>query len=301
MGYTPHVLVIGGGAVGTGVARDLSMRGLEVTLVERDTLAGGTSGSMHALLHSGARYVVDEPDVAATCRRENDVLRSIAANLVTETGGLFVALEGDASEYVETHRAACESAGIPTESLSASAARDREPTLSDGVADATAVPDAVIDPFALCAANAISAHDYGATVLTDTEVEAIQIDGDAIAAVEVESGGDRRKLTPDYVVNAAGPWAGQVAEMAGRRLPIQHSQGAMLVVERTGLDAVVNRCRPRSEGDIAVPYGPAAVLGTTDRNISSPRSVDRQPAEVDFLVDELAPVVPAVATARPFR
>lgn len=301
MGYTPRVLVIGGGAVGTGVARDLAMRGLDVTLVERNTFANGTSGSMHALLHSGARYAVDDPDVAATCRRESDVLRTIAADFVTDTGGLFVALEGDESEYVEKHRAACESAGIPVESLSAAAAREREPNLSEGTVDATAVPDAVIDPFALCAANAISARDFGATVLTDTVVESIQTDDDAVDGVEVESDGKRRKLTPDYVVNAAGPWAGKIAEMAGRRLGIQHSQGAMLVVDRAGLDTVINRCRPRDEGDIAVPYGPSAILGTTDRAITSPRSTDRDPAEVDLLVDELRAVVPDVASARPFR
>ncbi|PWH19665.1 MAG: glycerol-3-phosphate dehydrogenase, partial [Ardenticatenia bacterium] len=37
------VLVIGGGATGVGVARDLAMRGVETTLVERDTLASGTT------------------------------------------------------------------------------------------------------------------------------------------------------------------------------------------------------------------------------------------------------------------
>jgi glycerol-3-phosphate dehydrogenase len=89
--------------------------------------------------------------------------------------------------------------------------------------------------------------------------------------------------------------------MAGCSLPVQHSQGAMLVVERTGLDTVVNRCRPRTEGDIAVPFGSAAVLGTTDRPVEHPAAVDRDHAAVELLLEELGAMVPAVAAGSPYR
>ncbi|MEF8856003.1 MAG: FAD-dependent oxidoreductase, partial [Haloplanus sp.] len=49
-------LVIGGGATGVGVARDLALRGVEVALVDRGHLAAGTTGRSHGVLHSGARY-----------------------------------------------------------------------------------------------------------------------------------------------------------------------------------------------------------------------------------------------------
>jgi glycerol-3-phosphate dehydrogenase len=52
------VLVIGGGATGTGVLRDLAMRDFKCILVERRDLAFGTTGRFHGLLHSGCRYVV---------------------------------------------------------------------------------------------------------------------------------------------------------------------------------------------------------------------------------------------------
>ncbi|MEF8809274.1 FAD-dependent oxidoreductase, partial [Natronomonas sp.] len=50
------VIVVGGGATGVGIARDLAMRGLDVTLFERGGLGSGTTGRSHGLLHSGARY-----------------------------------------------------------------------------------------------------------------------------------------------------------------------------------------------------------------------------------------------------
>ena len=59
-----QVLVIGGGATGTAVARDAALRGMDVVLVEkRKDLAEGTTGRFHGLLHSGGRYVVKDPDL----------------------------------------------------------------------------------------------------------------------------------------------------------------------------------------------------------------------------------------------
>ncbi len=55
------VVVIGGGATGAGVLRDLAMRGMSALLLERGDFASGTSGRYHGLLHSGARYVESDP------------------------------------------------------------------------------------------------------------------------------------------------------------------------------------------------------------------------------------------------
>ncbi len=310
MGYTPHVVVIGGGSTGTGVARDLAMRGLEVTLLDRGSLASGTSGAMHAVLHSGARYAVDDPEVAAACRRENRILRDIAAPCVSETGGLFASLPSDPPAYVDRAMDACAAADIETTALDAAALRNREPTLSSDVTGGFTVPDAVIDPFRLCVATARSAHRYGADIRTHATVVDIDIEDGAVASILVRStdpgreAGSTATLTsiePDYVVNAAGPAAARVADDAGLSVPMRPSQGAMVAVERSDLATVVNRCRPRTEGDIAVPFGSSAVLGTTDREIDGPDAVDPDPAAVDFLLDELGALVPRLRDARPFR
>ena len=58
------VIVIGGGATGTGILRDLSLRGIDCLLVEQSDLATGTSGRFHGLLHSGARYAVKDANSA---------------------------------------------------------------------------------------------------------------------------------------------------------------------------------------------------------------------------------------------
>ena len=68
------VVVIGGGATGVGVLRDLVMRGFRAVLVERGDLGQGTTGRYHGLLHSGGRYVVSDPISARECAEENEVL-----------------------------------------------------------------------------------------------------------------------------------------------------------------------------------------------------------------------------------
>jgi glycerol-3-phosphate dehydrogenase len=59
-----EILVIGGGATGTGVTRDLAMRGFRTVLVEKGDLTHGTTGRYHGLLHSGGQYAVKDPQVA---------------------------------------------------------------------------------------------------------------------------------------------------------------------------------------------------------------------------------------------
>jgi glycerol-3-phosphate dehydrogenase len=82
-----EILVIGGGATGTGLVRDLAMRGFKTILVEQSDLATGTTGRYHGLLHSGGRYVVKDPLAAKECIEENKILRRIMPECIEDTGG----------------------------------------------------------------------------------------------------------------------------------------------------------------------------------------------------------------------
>ena len=56
-GQVYDLLIIGGGATGTGIALDAVTRGLKVALVERDDFASGTSSKSTKLVHGGVRYL----------------------------------------------------------------------------------------------------------------------------------------------------------------------------------------------------------------------------------------------------
>jgi glycerol-3-phosphate dehydrogenase len=108
-----EILVIGGGATGTGVMRDLAMRGFKAVMVEKGDLTHGTTGRYHGLLHSGGRYAVKDPLAAKECIEENRILRRIMPHCIEDTGGFFVVTPWDAPSYAPPFRIGCEVAGIP--------------------------------------------------------------------------------------------------------------------------------------------------------------------------------------------
>ncbi len=259
------VLVIGGGATGTGVLRDLALRGVDAILAEQQDLAYGTSSRFHGLLHSGGRYAVNDPESARECRQENAILKQIARCCVDDTGGLFVLLPGDDPGYADDWFAACRRAGIAAQEITAREALDLEPNLNPGLVRAFRVPDAAIDGFRLVWANVGSAAKHGARAYTYTRVDRIIVRNGAVSGAEVTDlrTGEQRQIECRFVVNAAGVWAGRVARLAGCELEVLASKGSLLVFNHRVTNRVVNRLRRPGDGDIIVPQDTVALLGTT--------------------------------------
>lgn len=300
-----RVVVIGGGSTGAGIARDLAMRGVPTTLIEMDDLASGSTGRCHGLLHSGGRYAVGDPATARECGEENRILRRIAPHCIEDTGGLFVAVSNADLEYLPRFLAACRSAGLPTEEVSASRALAIEPHLSPRTQAAVRVPDASIDPFRLATANAASAREHGAGILRHTKVVGLIIENSAVAGVRVQEldGGGERVLRSRFVINAAGAWGGKIAGMAGIPLELVLSKGTLLIFNHRFVNSVINHCHPAGDGDIIVPAGTVAILGTTSITVPEPDH-DRYQIEDEEVVNLLkqgAAMVPFVHSARVIR
>jgi len=296
MATATTVLVVGGGATGTGIARDLALRGVDVTLAERSGISSGTSGRSHGLLHSGARYAETDRVGAEECIAENEILREIAGECIRDTGGLFVQLADDDADYFNEKRAACEDIGIETEVVDGDEARDRVPELSDDVERAMWVPDGVIYPSRLCAANAADAEAHGATCYLHGPLESLTVADGRVTSAKLGGTVDAA-VEPDYVVNAAGAWAGQVAAMAGLDVSMAPSRGVMVSVAYDRLGPVLNRCRDPDDGDIVVPHATEAVLGTTSVPVSDPDDYEEAEWEVEKSISECAEMLPPVADA----
>ncbi|MCU4924958.1 FAD-dependent oxidoreductase [Halobacteria archaeon AArc-dxtr1] len=290
------VLVVGGGATGAGIARDLALRGLDVALADRAGLAAGASGSSHGLLHSGARYAEADRPGAAECLEENRILRRIASACIRETGGLFVQLADDDPAYFDEKRQACEEIGIPAEEIDGDAARERVPGLAETVERAMVVPDGVVLPSRLVAANAADAREHGATIRTHAPVTDVTVADGHIQSVSL-GGEDGTTVEPAYVVNAAGPYAGAVADLAGLDVEMRPTRGVMVSVEYEGLGPVLNRCRDPDDGDIVVPHEREVVLGTTSVPVDDPDDYETEDWEIDRTTEECARMLPAVADA----
>jgi len=291
-----RVVVIGGGATGTAVLRDLAMRGVEAVLVERGNLAEGTSGNFHGLLHSGGRYAVKDPPAAEECIHENAILRRVAPQAIEDTGGFFVVLTDEDEAFLPRFLEGCRQVGIPTEVLSGSQALQEEPALSPQVRYAVTVPDGSIDGWTLCIGSVKAAKEYGAKVFLYTPVTKILREGDRVVGVEAvdRSSGNEYEIRAEYVINATGPWTTKTARLAGLEVPMALDYGTMVVLNGRPVRRAINRCRPPADGDIIVPVGTAIVLGTTSVPIQDPDDFCIQEWEIDLLLEEAVKMVPVV-------
>src|SRR5438067_6811830 len=89
------ILVIGGGIVGAGVARDAAMRGLKVALVEQGDFASGTSSRSSRLIHGGLRYLAQgRIGLVREAGREKKILHHIAPHLAAPLPFVFPTYKG---------------------------------------------------------------------------------------------------------------------------------------------------------------------------------------------------------------
>ena len=89
------LIVIGAGITGAGVAREGSMRGLKVAVVDKQDFAAGTSSRSSKLAHGGIRYLgLGEMDIVRESTTERNWMRTHIPHLVRPIPFLFVALEG---------------------------------------------------------------------------------------------------------------------------------------------------------------------------------------------------------------
>lgn len=300
------VIVVGGGATGAGVARDCSLRGLKVLLIERFDFTAGATGRNHGLLHSGARYAVTDRESATECIKENMTLRRIASHCVEETGGLFITLPEDDLGYQKTFIDACRTAGIEAEAIDPALARRLEPSVNPALVGAVKVPDGSVDPFRLTMANVYDAKLHGADVLTYHEVTDFIRSGTRIEGVvmkDLRNNSEEISATADVTVNAAGIWGHMIAEKAGVSVKMFPAKGSLLIFGHRVNNVVINRCRKPANADILVPGDTVCVIGTTSDRVPF-ESVDRMevtPEEVDVLMREGMQLAPSLATTRILR
>jgi len=207
-----------------------------------------------------------------------------------------VALDDEDSAFRPLFLEGCRACGISAQEMTPAAALALEPALNPGLISAVRVPDATMDAWRLPMHFFATARANGADIRSFTEVVGFQTRSGGITAVETVDyrTGSRRSYRCDMVVNAAGPWAGQLAALAGLSLPLQPGPGVMVAVEGRVTNMVINRLHPAGEGDIIIPQRRQSLLGTTlwlanDPDVVSPPADQRR-----RIVDLCGRMVPAV-------
>lgn len=306
------LLVIGGGIVGAGVARDAAMRGLRVVLAEARDLGWGTSSRSSRLIHGGIRYLEHAQfKLVSEALRERAVLRHIAPHLVWPLPFVFPLFRGDrvppwklaaglwfydllaGRRKLERHRR-----------LSQRDVLELEPALrSTGLEGGGRYVDMQCDDARLVVATARSAAMHGAHILTHTAVESLLLveDGRVSGArLHDQITGRRETVRAQVVVSAAGPWTDEVRQLENpdARPVLRTTKGSHIVVPRgrLGNTTAVTFLSPL-DGRVmfALPWGERwSYVGTTDTDDGgAPDSVHATPADVEYLLRSVNAVFPS--------
>jgi D-hydroxyproline dehydrogenase subunit beta len=220
------VVVVGAGIVGAAVARELAVRGVDVTLLDRGAVSSGTTGLGEGNVLCSDKDAGPELELAraglALYGEIEDRLGDEAR--IRRKGALIVHREEAswAGEPARLERVAIPGARV----VEPDELRELEPELTGDVYGASLFPDDLqCDPRAIARALAREAADAGATIREGCAGDAVVV-ADPRCAVGVAASGET--ISARAVVIAAGPWSAALADGAGLRLPLEPRKGQLV-------------------------------------------------------------------------
>jgi glycerol-3-phosphate dehydrogenase len=312
------VVVIGGGVNGTGVARDLALRGLSVALFERNDLAFGASGNSSGMIHGGARYLTQNPNVTAESCRDSGYIQQIAPFLLHRIpflvpvkagakGRVLIELIDAFFELYDRYQPL--KRGERHTRLSAQDLAKLEPGLRGSLVGGVTFDEWGVDGSRLCVLNALDAKEHGAKVFVHTSVESIHKRPPGMAgagrylvvARNLASGGIER-AEAKVVVNASGAWGPLTAALghvASSRVRVRPGKGVHVAFDRRLSNYAIMAESIDGRQIFLEPWQNMSVIGTTDDDYYGDLDdVCATSDEVRYLVQGIARVFPEIRTAR---
>jgi D-hydroxyproline dehydrogenase subunit beta len=226
-GPAPDVIVVGAGIVGAACARELAVRGVGVTLLDRGEVARGTTGLGEGNVLASDKDRGPELDLTRAGLRLYDELdeRLGREARIRRKGALIVHAEQATwnAEPARVERLLAD--GLRCRLLEPREVRELEPELTGPLLGAAFFPDDVqVAPRLITRALVREAGAAGATVRTGAEVRVISVDGGGVRGVRLRDG---TLVAAGAVVLAAGPWSRRLADSAGLDLPVEPRWGQL--------------------------------------------------------------------------
>lgn len=218
---TADIVIIGGGVMGASAAYHLAKHGAKnIILLEKEEFFGtGATGRCAG----GVRY---QFSTEINVRLSQESLPMIE-HFKEETGQdvsyvqcgylLIATSEKDAATF--KHNVELQNRlGVPTQLLSGDDVRARLPQMKfdDAIAGTFNQKDGIVDPNGIVMGYVLAAQKMGVQAVTNAEVTGITVSGGEVRAVQTNLG----EIQTRMVLNAAGPWAGLIGQMADVSLPI---------------------------------------------------------------------------------
>lgn len=231
-----RVVVVGGGIVGLSSAYALATRGADVTVCEKGRLGdGSTSRALGGIRAQFSTAVNVDLSLASLPVWESFEERFGVDIAFRQTGYLMLARTEETAAGLEQQVEMQREHGAGTELLTPEeAAKHCAGVDPDAITAATFnARDGFADPYLALQGFADGAREAGVDIRTNTAVTDVQFDDGRAVGVAVEGDGapPDGSIHADALVNAAGPWAGRVAELAGVDVPVEPQRRQAVVVD----------------------------------------------------------------------
>ena len=294
------LVIVGGGIMGAGVAREAQMRGLQVLLLEKCDFASGTSSRSSKLIHGGIRYLANlEFDLVLESLKERTNLFDMAPNLVQPAR--FVLPVYKDSKYSMSYMALGMMlydllVGInqfPTHKrLNIKDTLDYVPFINtDQMQGSFIYSDAYTDDSRLVLETIRSAKRHGAICMPYSKVTGTLMKDGKIQALNVEHKGVTYKVKGTHFVGAVGPWTDVFANSVLKKWDsqIKPSKGVHITLERKKLSSlkhsVVMVDQQNSRIVFCIARDEMIIIGTTDTDFKeSPDNVFTTTEDVKYLL-----------------
>jgi D-hydroxyproline dehydrogenase subunit beta len=226
------VLVIGAGMVGAACAYYCADAGLRVTVLERASVAGGTTSACEGNILVSDKEPGPELDLALLSVRlwvELGDRIGVDRLELQRKGGVVVAQTPEAAAGLAELTMRQRTVGVDVTDVAQAELFELEPNLTRRVSSGAWYPqDMQVQPMLTAAELLRHARARGATVHTGTEVTGFRRDARG-ALTGLDTASD--PFAARWVINAAGTWGGDIAALAGAPIPVLPRKGFILVTE----------------------------------------------------------------------
>ncbi len=300
---TNNVLIIGGGVIGTAIARALSRYELSITLVEKEVEVGfGASKANSGIIHPGFH---DQPGTlkAKLGLSGNVMYDKLCKELdvpLKRIGSLLVALKEEELGILEKLKVQGELNGVPgLKIVKGEALFQMEPNLTKKVKAALYAPGlAVVSPYELTIALAENAQQNGVKVILDAEVKNISSVNGALKRVETKHG----FILTDYLINAAGLFADEIASMVeARNFTLLLRKGEEYILDKKTADLVKHVIFPISQketkGVLIIPTVDGnLMIGPTAKRIEKKSDLSTSREDLQVILNRVRKLVPQISS-----
>lgn len=212
------VIIIGGGIMGCSAALQLARRGLKVAIFDKSTIGQGPTGKSSAIIRQHYSNDLTARMALYSLRVFQEFDERIGGESGFTNSGFVVMVDAKDRLGLEANVALQQQIGIRTELLSGESIHEIMPGVASGdlVAVAYEEESGYADPYLTVTSYASAARRNGVTIYQETAVTDIRFLADKVVGVNTNAG----NFDAPVILNSAGAWGSQVAQMAGVEVPI---------------------------------------------------------------------------------